>query len=514
MGGSAATKSIWTSCPTTRCSGKWLRRFTALFAAFVWIGTCARAADLQVPAAEHTTSLSTGSIIDLDFLNISGSTVPDKSGNANYGVGKKGAVGFETSWSPSTSLDSQGNTAVVFDGTQMERIEIPNRSGSLDVKNYTILVQFTLNESVDTDPLHQRYELMEKAGSFWFNVREDTSPKYLLRTGAYFNGKPHALTGTRVVPNNTLTWAIATYDGTQLKTFVADADGSNLILDNSAPQTGTVATGATITGVDENLVVGAKHRKGHLGDGTGGEIAEGFYNGTMSRFIVFNTALTPSEISSVISGVPSAKPGPVQVRFYQKSVMSGGANPTVPYNVSWAQGTCPSGSKYNITVTTGGTSTVVHSAALSARINLAVGAAYTIAVDCGRGDSSTTSLTSTGYQEGAASYTGTWQSTSFAGAWGGAAMSTGVVSASATFRCSPCRALAWVTDEDAAHGSARVYIDGALKVTINTRSSAPLNRVLAYNFEWATIGAHTLKIVHVATSGQTRISVDGFLIRK
>ena len=139
-----------------------------------------------MPAAENDTAIATGPIIDLDFLNISGSTVPDKSGNANYGVGKKGAVGLETSWSPSTALDSQGNTAVVFDGTQMERIEIPNQSGSLDVNQYSILVQFTLDESVDTDPLHQRYELMEKAGSFWFNVREDTSPKYSASHGRIF----------------------------------------------------------------------------------------------------------------------------------------------------------------------------------------------------------------------------------------------------------------------------------------------------------------------------------------
>jgi hypothetical protein len=490
------------------------RAIIALVVSCTWVGTSPRAAEFQSPDAQNA-ALATGPIIDLDFLNISGSTVPDRSGNANDGEGKKGAVGFETSWSPGTSVDSLGNTAVVFDGTQLGRIEIPNRSGSLDVNQFSILVQFTLDESLDTDPLHQRYELMEKAGSFWFNVREDTVPKYLLRTGAYFNGTARSVTGTRVIPNQTLTWAISTYDGAFLKTFIADGDGSNLALDNSRAQTGTVATGAAITGIDENLVVGAKHRKGHWVDGTGSEIAEGFFNGTISRFIVYNSALTQSEIASVISGsVPSAKPGPVQVHFIQKSVMASGANPTVPYKVTWTQGTCLSDSTYDVTVTTAGSSTVVHSGtALSARINLAVGAAYTIAVDCGAGIS-TTNFTSTGYQEGAASYSGTWRSTSFAGAWGGAARYTTAPSASATFNCSACRALAWVTDEDSAHGSANVYVDGALKATINTQSSAPLNRVIAYKFEWATTGPHTLKIVNKATSGHTRISVDGFLIRR
>ena len=53
----------------------------------------------------------------------------------------------------------------------------------------------------------------------------------------------------------------------------------------------------------------------------------------------------------------------------------------------------------------------------------------------------------------------------------------------------------------------------SLKATINTQSSATLNRVIAYKFEWARDGAHTLKIVNVATSGHPRISVDGFLTR-
>src|SRR5580765_5123491 len=192
--------------------------------------------------------LSTAPIIDLDFLNISGPTVPDRSGNANDGAGKKGDIGAETNWSPTTTLDSQGNTAIVVDGTQKQRIEIPNRSGSLDVNSFSILVQFSLDESVSTDPIHERYELMEKAGSFWMNIREDTNPKYVLRVGGYFNGSAHSLTGTHVIPNKTLTWAIGTYDGTNLKTYIANGDGSNLILDNSGPRTGTVSTGATITG--------------------------------------------------------------------------------------------------------------------------------------------------------------------------------------------------------------------------------------------------------------------------
>ena len=442
--------------------------------------------------------------------------MPDGSGNANDGAGKKGGVGSETGWSPSTTTDSEGNPAVVFDGAQKERIEIPSSAASLDVNHFSILVQFTLNESVDTDPAHQRYELMEKAGSFWFNVREDTSPRYRLRVGGFFNG--HAVdtfTGTRVIPSNTLTWAVATYDGAHLKTYVAGGDGTNLALDRSVAQTGTLNTGATITGVDENLVVGAKHRRGHAPGGSGtSEDAEAFFNGTMSRFMVFSTALTQAQIAALISGTaPVARPGAVQAHLVPKSVLPSGAAPTVPYTISWAQGTCPAGAAYTVTATAAGSPAVSHTGtALSATLSLSPGPGYTVAVDCG-GAGSTTTVTTSGFQESAASYTKTWHSSSFAGAWGGTSKYTTLASASATFHCSACRAIAWVTDEDAAHGSAKVYVDGALKATVSTRSSSALNRVLAYTFEWASDGAHTLKVVNLATSGHPRTTVDGFLTR-
>ena len=279
------------------------------------------ASGFQPPSAKGVAA-PTGAIIDLDFGHISGSTVPDASGHANGGAGKKGAVGLQTSWSPRARTDSQGSTAVVFAGRQKERIEIPNRVGRLDVNHFSILVRFTLNESVDTDPAHQRYEFMEKAGSFWFNVREDTTPRYRLRVGGFFNGRAaDTFTGNRVIPNHTLTWAIATYDGAHLRTYVARGDGTQLALDRSVARTGTLNTGATITGVDEKLVVGAKHRKGH---GPGGsdthEIAEAFFNGTMSRFLVYGRALTQSQIAAVVSGSASrAKPADVRGPEHDRS---------------------------------------------------------------------------------------------------------------------------------------------------------------------------------------------------
>jgi len=473
----------------------------------------AGAAEAQ-PSHPGAAALPAGDIIDLDFGDISGSTVPDQSGNANDGTGQMGAVGVESVWNPTTTTDSQGNPAIVFAGAQKERVEIPDRAGSLNANHFSILVQFSLNESTDTDPAHQRYELMEKAGSFWFNVREDTTPKYVLRVGGFFAGKSaDTFTGTRVIPSNTLTWAIATYDGAHLTTYVANGDGSSLALDKSVAQTGTLNTGATITGIDENLVVGAKHRKGHAPGGTGtNEDLEAFFNGTMSRFLVFNTALTQSQIAALIGGsAPSGTPGPVTAQFAQKSALTTGSSPTVPYRVSWTQGSCPAGSTYRLTVTTGGGSTTPFTGtALTTTVNLPVGASATMAVDCG-GASSISSFTSAGFQEGAATYSGKWTGSSFAGAWGGTAKYATAASASSTFACTSCDAIAWVTDEDSQHGSAKVYVDGVLKTTVNTRSASKLNRVIAYAFQWPSVGAHTLRIVNSATSGHPRVTVDGFL---
>src|SRR5512134_1830249 len=91
--------------PTARLAG-----VIALVATCMWIGTSPSASGFQSPVAGDV-FLATGPIIDLDFWNISGPTVPDRSGNANDGAGKKGDIGFETSWNPSTVPDSLGNAA-------------------------------------------------------------------------------------------------------------------------------------------------------------------------------------------------------------------------------------------------------------------------------------------------------------------------------------------------------------------------------------------------------------------
>jgi gametolysin peptidase M11 len=210
---------------------------------------------------------------------------------------------------------------------------------------------------------------------------------------------------------------------------------------------------------------------------------------------------------------PKGVPGPLAAQFIVPSTLSTASSPTDPYKLSWTQGSCSAGSTYAVSesVNGGGTVTVFSGTATSHTVNLLPGNVYTFSVACG-GGASTTTFRLSGFQETSASYSGTWTPTSFAGAWGGAAKYATAKGASATFTCL-CEAIAWVTDEDTTHGSANVYVDGVLKKTVNTQSSAAKNRIVVFKVGWATDGTHTVKIVNLATSGHPRLNVDGFLTR-
>ena len=59
------------------------------------------------------------------------------------------------------------------------------------------------------------------------------------------------------------------------------------------------------------------------------------------------------------------------------------------------------------------------------------------------------------------------------------------------------------------HGAVKLYLDGALKATVNTYSATWRYRNYVYDFGPLTAGAHTVKLVNVGTSGRPRIDVQG-----
>ena len=223
---------------------------------------------------------------------------------------------------------------------------------------------------------------------------------------------------------------------------------------------------------------------------------------------------SPASSTSVTVTPASTKaPGAISAQITAPSSMSADASPTVPYAVSWTAGTCGTNTGYTLTesVNGGSPTTAFTGTKLSTAVSVLPGSQYLLAVSCG-GPTVSTSFTIGGFQQTSATYTGTWSTSTFAGAWGGTAAFSAAKNASATFKCT-CESIAWVTDEASNHGSAKVYIDGSLKKTVSTTSASPTNRVIVYKFGWAVDGPHTIKLVNVATSGKPRVSIDGFLTR-
>lgn len=185
-----------------------------------------------------------------------------------------------------------------------------------------------------------------------------------------------------------------------------------------------------------------------------------------------------------------------------------------PIACFWTQGSCLTGATYTLqeSVNGGAFGTVFTGTGLKVTVSLLPDNLYTFQVACGGSPSSPTTFRLNGFQESSGSYAGAWTSTSFVGAWAGTARYSSASGASATFTCT-CEAVTWVTDEDSSHGSAKVYVDGALRKTVNTQSSAKKNRVVVFKYGWTTDGFHTMKIVNLATAGHPRVTVDGFLTR-
>ena len=95
------------------------------------------------------------------------------------------------------------------------------------------------------------------------------------------------------IPTSTWTNVAFIFDPTahKLQSYVNGA------LDHEQTQTGTLDPSIRHNGIDENLVVGAKHRQG------GVEVLEAFFDGLMDNYRLYNVALTATQVAA-IAGVP------------------------------------------------------------------------------------------------------------------------------------------------------------------------------------------------------------------
>jgi hypothetical protein len=221
-----------------------------------------------------------------------------------------------------------------------------------------------------------------------------------------------------------------------------------------------------------------------------------------------------SGVNVTINNPTSGIPGAPQGKFIVASKLSADAIPTVPYKVSWTQGTCSTNASYTLSeaVDGGAFLPVFSGAGLTTTVHLLPDHVYGFRAACGGSAAGGQQFSLDGSQETAATYSGAWTAISATGAWGGTAKYSPAKGAYAKFTCT-CDAITWVTDEDSNHGSAKVYLDGILKKTVDTQSSTKKNRVIVFKAAWPSTGTHKIKIVNLGTSGHPRVNVDGFLTR-
>ena len=116
------------------------------------------------------------------------------------------------------------------------------------------------------------------------------------------------------------------------------------------------------------------------------------------------------------------------------------------------------------------------------------------------------------HQQTAASYTGTWKTSTCLCFSGGTDTETSASGASASYKFTG-NLIQLVSAMGSTRGSFKVYIDGVYKTTISTYITNPnRNAVIVWQRAFSSVGTHTLKIVNVATSGHPRIDVDAFVV--
>jgi hypothetical protein len=163
--------------------------------------------------------------------------------------------------------------------SQRQYVSVPE-GNALDVNRFTLsaLVRYS---GVQTPDTLDRWEVLEKAGAYWLNIRTNG----LIRAGGFFgscasNASWKYLDSTVAVPTNTWAHVAATYNGAKLVVYV---DG---VAAGSMKVTGTTCSN------NEPLAVGAKNApaKGLL---------EAFWDGQLDDVRIYNKALTAAQVAAL-----------------------------------------------------------------------------------------------------------------------------------------------------------------------------------------------------------------------
>ena len=163
-------------------------------------------------------------------------------------------------------------------GAQHQFVDVGD-APRLDVNKYTLAawVRYT---GVPNDQTIDRWEVLEKAGAYWMNIRTDGR----VRVGGFYGGCVNAnwkyFDSPKPIPINTWTHLASTYNGTQLAIWV-----------NGVKVASRAISGTTCSN-NEPLAVGAKNApaKGLL---------EAFMDGNLDDVRIYSRALAASEIATL-----------------------------------------------------------------------------------------------------------------------------------------------------------------------------------------------------------------------
>lgn len=236
------------------------------------LGTAVAALTFGTTATPAHAAVDTGLVLGYGFERLNGVLVTDSSPSHLDGT----RMGAPTLPGQVTGPQGHGK-ALLFDSAQQQFVDAGD-APALDVNQLTLAAWVRYTPNVHDD----RWEILEKAGAYWMNIRTDTRK---LRFGGFFGGCTGSnhwffLDSKKVLPANTWVHVAGTYDGTALRIYVNGALNATLAV-----------TGATCANT-EPLGIGAKNR-------TATGVVEAYFDGRIDDLRVYNRALSAAEIKTV-----------------------------------------------------------------------------------------------------------------------------------------------------------------------------------------------------------------------
>ncbi len=234
--------------------------------------TLATTVSLGAVSAPAHAAVDTGLVLGYGFERLGGGLVTDSSPSHLDGT-RMGSPAL-----PGQATGPQGHgKALSFDSAQQQFVDAGD-AAALDVDRFTLAAWVRYTPNVHDD----RWEILEKAGAYWMNIRTDTRR---LRFGGFFGGCTGSnrwffLDSNKALPANTWVHVAGTYDGKALRIYVNGA------LNATMSVTGTTCANS------EPLGVGAKNR-------TATGVVEAYFDGRIDDLRVYSRALTAAEVKTV-----------------------------------------------------------------------------------------------------------------------------------------------------------------------------------------------------------------------